>query len=117
MSKTLKKFFNIGVLFIIGVTAALVAHSLRGPQFEIINESTEIVFVIASWGNQKKDIGAIQPSAIHLFSIDAEAAMKFIARYPNGREIESKYIYFTSGTTVVATISQRDIEVKYGFET
>ena len=55
MSKAFKKTFDIGALVIIGVTAALVAHSLRDPQFEIINESTEIVFVIASWAKTAKD--------------------------------------------------------------
>lgn len=116
MSKAFKLTLDIAALVIIGVIAALVAYSLRDPQFKVSNKSTEVVFVVASWAEQEKDIGSIHPSTTHLFSIDAEAAMKFSVRYPGGRKVESENIYFTHGTTVIATITRHGIEVRYDFE-
>ena len=49
--------------------------------------------------------------------VNDEAAIKFMGHFPDGREINSEEIYFTGGTGVVATITEKGIEVKYEHET
>jgi hypothetical protein len=41
--------------------------------------------------------------------------MVFAVRFADGREIESKPVYFTSGTTINASISEDSVDVSYDF--
>ncbi len=95
----------------------MMAQLLKDPQFEVVNQSQQVVNVSAYWRNKSRELGPIQPSATYVFGLNDEAAMKFTGRFPGGREINSEENYFTGGTGVVATITDKDIEVKYDHET
>jgi hypothetical protein len=115
-----RRIFNIltvAALLFFGVLAILAAPSFFDPAFEIVNESSAPVFVVAEWRNEEKRIGNIAPMSVYAFSVDAEAAMKFRVSYPGGGEVESEPIYFTSGTKVIATITSNAVRVRYDHET
>ena len=113
------RVFNVltvaAVIFFV-VLAILAALSFFDPIFEVVNESTETVFVVAEWREEKKEIGYIEPNSFHEFSVNAEAAIKFRVNYASGGEAESEPIYFTSGTKVIATISSDEVKVRYDHE-
>ena len=109
--------WDISALLVTALVAFLLVPSLRGPRFEVSNKSTEVVFVSATWAGQRKEIGPVRPSATHTFTLDGEAAIRFGARFPTGRVMESESIYFSSGMTVLVTITARGVEVRYDFET
>lgn len=117
MKKPLTSILSLLLVVSVGFVAYTVAPFLKDPQFEVINQSKHVVHVFAYWRNKNRELGAIQPSTTYVFSVNDEAAMKFTGRFPDGREINSEEIYFTSGTGVVATITEKGIQVKYDHET
>ena len=115
----IRRTFNIlTVAFAIffGVLVILAVPSFFDPAFEVVNTTTQPVFVVAEWRNEEKELGNIAPMSSYEFSINDEAAMKFRARYPRGAETESEPIYFTSGVQVIATITSDAIKVRYDHE-
>lgn len=114
------RIFNIltvvAVLFFIALII-LAVPSFFDPEFEIVNNSSEAVSVIATWRSNEKQIGEIQSMSSHRFSVNDEAAMKFKVRYASGKEVESEPVYFTSGIKIIGTISNDGIDVRYDFET
>jgi len=117
MKKPHKIILSVVLVALIGIGAMLIAPNFMNPQFEIVNESPHVAFLSAYWRHESREIGAIQPSSSYRFTVNGEAAMKFVGRLPDGPEIESEEIYFTGGTGVVATITESSIEVSYDFET
>jgi len=117
MKNPLTRILGLVVVVSVGFGVYVVAPFLKDPQFEIINQSQQVVYVSAYWRDKSKELGPIQPSTTYVFSVSDEAAMKFTGRYPDGREIHSEEIYFTGGTGVVATITETGIKLKYDHET
>jgi hypothetical protein len=117
MLRVASKVTSVVAVIVLVAAAVFVAPSLRGAHFEIVNESSEVATVIASWADQEMEIGAIRPGSSRRFNLHGEAAMRFSARFPGGRDVESREIYFTDGVTVVAIISAAGVEVRYHFET
>lgn len=113
MIRRVFQFLTLTALLFFVVLVILAAPSFFDPAFEVVNESTEPVFVVAEWRGEEKTIGNIGPMATYEFCVDAEAAMKFRVGYLGGVEIESEPIYFTSGTTVIATITGNAVRVRY----
>jgi len=113
----LRRLYNAltiaALLFIAAAVVLVVAPSFFDPQFEIRNESDEPVSVVAKWRDKEKAFPDIEPASAVAFSVEDEAGMAFRVRYPDGREIASEPVYFTRGTTVIATITEDDIEVRY----
>lgn len=103
-----------GLFFIVLLLFAI--PTFFDPEFEVHNQSSEPVMVTAQWREQHKDLGELLPGATHHFSLDDEAAITFTVRYASGREIVSEPEYFTAGVTVIATISDERVEVRYDFE-
>ena len=115
----IRRIFNIltvAALLFFAVLVILADPSFFDPAFEVVNESTEPVFVVAEWRNEEKRIGNIGPMSTYAFSVNAEAAMKFRVSYPGGGEVESEPIYFTSGTKVIATITSNSVRLRYDHE-
>jgi len=106
---------SLVILVLIGIGISL-APLLKDPSFKIMNQSQYIVQVSAHWRSESRELGAIQPSSTYLLTVDDEAAMKFTVRYPDGRVVDSKEIYFTSGTMVIATITENGIKVQHNFD-
>jgi hypothetical protein len=73
------------------------------------------VTVTANWLERSKDLGIVKAGSVKPITVRGEAAMVFSMRYADGREIESKPVYFTSGTTISVVISENSIDVKYDF--
>jgi hypothetical protein len=106
---------SLVILLLIGVGISL-APLLKDPSFKIMNQSQHIVQVSAHWRGESRELGAIQPSSTYLLTLDDEAAMKFTAHYPDGRNVDSEEIYFTGGTIIIATITENEIKVKHDFD-
>lgn len=117
--KVIPRIFNLltvaAVLFFIALLI-LAIPSFFDPEFEIVNNASEAVSVVATWRSNEKQIGRIQSMSSYRFSVNDEAAMKFRVRYASGREVESEPLYFTSGIKVIATISSDGIEIRYDHE-
>ena len=115
----IRRIFNIltvAVAVFFAVLVILAVPSFFDPAFEVVNTTTQPVFVVAEWRNEEKELGNIAPMSSYEFSVNDEAAMKFRARYPRGAETESEPIYFTSGVQVIATITSDAIKVRYDHE-
>jgi len=116
MSKRVEILFGIGSLALAVVCITMLPF-FKGASFEVINRSKQPVYISAYWLDQSKELGSIKPSATFRFSVGDEAAMKFIGRYPDGREVVSQEIYFSNRIAVKATVTEHAIEMEYDFET
>ena len=117
MARRILNILTLAALVFFTILVILAAPSFFDPEFEVVNESTVPVFVVAEWRNEEKIIGSIDPMSTYTFSVNAEAAMKFRVGYPGGEEVESEAIYFTSGTKVIATITSNEVRVGYDHQT
>jgi len=117
MKKPLTGILSLLLVVLMGFGFYMAAPLLKNPQFEVINQSQQVVHVFAYWRDKNRVLGPVQPSATKVFSVKDEAAMRFTGRFPDGREINSEEIYFTNGTRVVATITENGIQLKYDHET
>ena len=113
MNGRISKVLTVAATLFLAALLILAIPSFSDPEFEFVNNSSEAVSVVAAWRNNEREIGGVQPGTSHQFRVNDEAAMKFKIRYASGREIESEPVYFTSGTKVIATISNNSIEVRY----
>ncbi|MDG4867099.1 hypothetical protein P8631_03705 [Guyparkeria sp. 1SP6A2] len=112
----LRRIYNaltVVALLTLAAVAVLVAPSFFDPEFEIRNASDGPVSVVAEWRGKEKVFAAIAPASTVEFSVEDEAGMAFRVHYPEGGELASEPVYFTRGTTVIATITENDIEVRY----
>ena len=117
MIRHIYRVLSVASFLFFAVLAIFAIPSFLPPAFEVVNESTEPVFVVAEWRNEEKEIGNINPMSSYEFRISDEAAMKFSVTYPGGGKAESEQIYFTRGVKVIATITDKDIKVRYDSET
>lgn len=109
-----KLLLDIVALMVIGVgTFAYVAATYVGtPKFTVKNQSGVSVEVTAYWREQSRNLGTLSPGEERVFEVNDEAAMQFQAVYPGGQVITSSpAVYFTSGTTVLAVVTESSIEV------
>lgn len=103
------------LVVIISTTYVFVKETGLGARFRIANDSTQNVTVTAIWRDKRKDLGIVKAGSVKPITVRGEASMVFAVRYDDGREIESKPVYFTSGTTINVSISENSIDVKYDF--
>lgn len=117
MNIRVSRILNAIALVGLVVLAISVSPSFFNPEFEVINDASETVAATAVWRNNEKELGNIPPGAAKNFAVNDEGEMVFRVSYAKGRVIESEPIYFSSGTTVIATISREGVQVRYDFET
>ena len=103
------------LVVLISTTYVFVRETSSGAHFRIANNSTQNVNVTANWLERSKDLGIVKAGSVKPITVRGEASMVFAMRYDDGREIESKPVYFTSGTTINVSISEDSIDVKYDF--
>lgn len=84
------------------------------PTIVIQNHSGVTVQVTALWGNNRKKLPAISPGAKHTFKVAGESAIKFVATYPDGTQLSSLPMYFTTATTVTAIVTDNMVEITAG---
>jgi hypothetical protein len=97
----------------LGALAYLAAPYLATPRFSVLNATRNPVQVTAYWRNESKLLGTIAPNQEVEFTVNAEAAISFKAKYENGKEVASEGMYFTSGTSIEAKITGTAIELRY----
>jgi len=110
-------FFGLLIVIVLSTTYILVGCFNLGPRFNISNESTQAVAVAASWRDQTRDLGPIEPGSTISLTVRDEASMIFNVRYADGREIASEPVYFTNGVTIDVSIVDGRIDVQHNFET
>ena len=110
-----KVLLGVAVFFLIGlaILAYVAAPYVATPKFSVVNISDKPVQVIAYWRNESKNLGTIAPSQKVEFKVNAEAAMSFKAKFASGKELTSDDIYFTSGLSIEANITESGIELRY----
>ena len=113
MLRRIQNAFTVAGLLYLAAMAVLLAPSFFDPQFEIRNQSEQPVSVVATWRDQERVFADIAPASTVAFSVEDEAGMAFHVHYPNGSQVESEPIYFSRGLTVIATITEDDVEVRY----
>ena len=94
----------------------LAVPSFFDPEFEVFNNASEAVSVVATWRNNEKNIGRIEPGSWSRFSVNDEAAMTFTVLYNGGRKVETAPLYFSRGFKVIVTISADGVETRYDHE-
>ena len=110
------KLLNILAVLFFSALVIFAVPSFFDPEIEVINNSSEVVTVVAKWGRNKKEIGRMESKSSFQFSIDDEAAVKFKVSYASGKEFETEPVYFTRGIKVIATITSNGVEVHYDHE-
>jgi len=110
-----KVLLGLAALFPVGIAsfASIVAPYMAPPTFNVNNSSGEPVQVTAYWREKNRNLGEIAPGQKVEFEVNDEAAISFKARYPNGKELRSREIYFTTGITIQAEVTELGIEVNY----
>lgn len=117
MMRRFAKALTLAALAYLAILLILAAPLFIDSGVELVNNATDAVSVVAVWrGNQKKVDGILQGNS-RRFSINDEGAVKFRVRYADGRERESEPVYFSSGITLIVTISEHSVKVRYASET
>ena len=101
------------LIFFLGAIAIFVVPWFFDPEFKIVNTISTAISVTAAWRSNEKSNGSIKAKSTYRFSVDDETAMQFRVRYEDGREFETRPLYFTSGIWVVAEISDDIVAVRY----
>ena len=99
-----------------GLLVYFAAPYVATPKFVVKNESGVSVEVTAHWREKSKRIGSIVAGSKRVFEVNDEAAMEFRAVYPSGQVVTSSpAVYFTSGTTIIAVVTESAVEVSAEF--
>ena len=96
----------------VSTTFVFIKGSARGPRLLISNDSAQDVSVTAIRSDRSRELGIVKAGSRISFVVRDEGSMVFAVQYEDGREIESKPIFFTSGTTTNVSISSDSIDVK-----
>ncbi len=99
------------MVFAVGLTVA--APAFLAPSFEVRNASVEVVSVVGRWPDGEQRFEGLAPRSAAAFSVSGEGAIQFQVRFPDGRERMAPPIYFTRGTTVVATVTDDAVTVTH----
>lgn len=81
------------------------------PTVVVQNHSTATVQVTAHWGSGQKALPAIPPGAQRSFRVAGESAIEFGVMFPDGTQLNSQPMYFTTATTVTAVITGSSVDV------
>ena len=110
-------FFGVLLIVVISTSYVFVRESALGPKFLVTNATSQSVTVIAKWRDQSRRLGAIESGATISLTVRDEASMVFSVHYADGREIDSKPVYFNSGITTNVRISLENIDVTQDVDT
>lgn len=105
------------LVIVVSTTFIFVSETDLGPQCYIANDSSDDININAIRRDKIRDLGTVKVGSSTSFTVRGEDYLVFAVRYADGREIESKPIYFTSGTTVKISVSDERIDVSRETET
>jgi len=109
-------FFGLLIVVVISTTYIFVGEFTLGPRFNISNDSTQNVTVIALWRNQSRDLGIIESGSTISLTVRDEASMVFNVSYADGRKTSSTPVYFSSGQAINVSITQGGIDVQHDLD-
>lgn len=112
-SRKLLQRFTVTLLIVLALNAALllsVAYWAK-PKVIVQNHSAVTVQVEARWGPHRKQLPAIAPGAKRRFKVAGESSMVFVVTYPDGRQLHSLPVYFTTAMTVTAVVTDSTLGV------
>lgn len=110
---TLIRHIAIAIMIMVSLCAALllgISHWAT-PTVVVENHSSVTVEVEARWGRNRKELPAIEPGARRMFKVTGESSMVFVVTYPDGRQLTSLPMYFTTSTTVTAAVTDSLVDV------
>jgi hypothetical protein len=110
-------FFGLLIVMVFRTSFLVVGGFSVGPSLNFTNDSAQNVTVTATWSNQSRDLGIIEPGATISLTVRDEASMVFNVRHADGREMASEPVHFTSGVTIDVSISEDSIDVQHNFDT
>jgi len=105
---------DVFALMVVGITAVLVFPLFQDARFEVVNGAMRSVRVFATWEQQQRDLGILSPGDARGFDVGGESTLRFIVRFPDGATLSSEEIYFSSGMTVIVTVTDTGIVASYG---
>lgn len=81
------------------------------PTMVVQNHSGSTVQMIAKWDDNVIELPALSPGAQRAFKVRGESAIEFFVTYPDGTQVKSQPMYFTTATTVSAVVTANSVEV------
>jgi hypothetical protein len=75
------------------------------------NQSSLTVQVEALWSASRKQLPAIAPGAKRTFKVAGESSIALVVTYPDGRQLTSAPMYFTTAMTVTAVVNDNHVDV------
>lgn len=97
-------------LFILCTALLLAITYWATPTMVVRNDSQHTVRVTAHWGNSFKILQPLKPGARRTFKVRGESAITFVVSYPDGTQVTSHPMYFTTATTVTAVVTGSGVE-------
>ena len=114
------RIFNVltaaSLIFFVALVI-MAAPSFFDAEIEVVNNTSEVVSVVAKWRSIEKHIGKIESKSSYPLNIDDEGAIVFRVLFITGNVVETEPFYFTSGIKVIAEITDERVEVRYSHET
>lgn len=101
------------LILIIALLLGGVAYWVK-PTMIVQNDSELTVHVTAYWADARKVLQPIKPGASQTFKLSGESAVVFVATYPDGTQVKSQPMYFTTATTVTAIFTENAVDVTTG---
>lgn len=81
------------------------------PTMIVQNRSESIVQIIAKWDDNVIELPGLSPGAQRTFKVRGESAIEFFVTYPDGTQVKSQPMYFTTATTVSAVVTANSVDV------
>ncbi|MCQ4297608.1 hypothetical protein NAU58_18690 [Pseudomonas stutzeri] len=116
-SCTLPRRIAVTLLTLSALCAALLlgVNYWATPTVVIRNQSGVTVQVEAQWSANRKKLPAIAPGAMRTFKVAGESSIAFVVTYPDGRQLTSLPMYFTTFTAVTAVVTDGLVDVRAKF--
>ncbi|WP_313055426.1 hypothetical protein [Pseudomonas lopnurensis] len=111
-SRTMLQRIAIALFTLVLICTALLGGLLywATPTMVVQNDSELTVQVTAHWGDSRKMLQPIKPGDKRTFKVRGESAIEFVATYPDGTQVTSRPMYFTTATTVTAVVTDSGVE-------
>lgn len=105
-------------LVLASIAALLICIALVGmlmywatPTMVVQNRSGNPVEVIAKWNDNVIELPGLSLGAQRTFKVRGESAIEFFVTFPDGTQVRSQPMYFTTATTVSAVVTADSVRV------
>jgi hypothetical protein len=111
--RLINRILNLAAILFLGFLLIIALPAFQDPKFRVTNLGERPVKVSVSGSFGKKVIENLKPAENWEFSLEAEGATIFTARFDDGHEIKSQELYFSEGVDMNVNITRNDFEVNY----